>query len=351
MNSTAATAAGLRFVQIDTAAARELTSRGVSEGAIRLFAYVSVHAQRTGECYASYQYLAAELGKSVRTICHYVRQLLTAGALERRLTGRAARLRPLPLVGEELRRRDAMDCVSHRQEDGDQEREVVVTARPPAETETAGLTTTPTMAGEEEVPDLVTVRQDLAEARDRATEWQNADPQAPETAQSRQRVAALQQQLAHVDDVRRAQEAVRQVPAMESRGGARAASERNLWRLRRAYATMAGDDWRRSVLRWCAWHRRHAHRRLGDLDGWLARERFEPITPPGEPPPLPEPPPAAASDTASNSDSVTIYQCAIALGACQFIRMVVPAGERPPERCSRCGGHVKVAGIPDIVSA
>ena len=54
MNSAAATTAGLRFVQIDTATARELVSRGVSEGAVRLFAHLHVHAKQTGESRASH---------------------------------------------------------------------------------------------------------------------------------------------------------------------------------------------------------------------------------------------------------------------------------------------------------
>jgi hypothetical protein len=57
MTSAHTAAASLSFVQIDTATARELVSRGVSEGAVRLFAHLHVHAKQTGESRASHRYL------------------------------------------------------------------------------------------------------------------------------------------------------------------------------------------------------------------------------------------------------------------------------------------------------
>lgn len=348
MDSISTTAAGLRYVQVDAETNRELLRRGVCEGAARLYFYILVHARRTGESFASHQYLAAEVGKSVRTIGSYVQQLRNAGALESTRTGRAARYRPLRITPESPCR-SATCCRSQNTEVlGELERESVVTAtEPPAPTVDELTTTTLSRSEVDELPVASEARSDLASARDRAAEWQRSAPDAPETTQSRQRVQALHHRLEQLEDVDRAAEALSTIDGYRAhRGDGGVRSRADLWRLRQAYASMDSSTWRRSVRAWCAYHRRRSGR-LRSLDGWLARERHEEIDPP-QLVPLPDPPPVHAdNDTidATTDEPVDVYVCATAAGGCQFLRMVVPAGSEPPERCPRCGGRVKTAGL------
>jgi len=134
MTSAHTAAASLSFVQIDTATARELVSRGVSEGAVRLFAHLHVHAKQTGESRASHRYLAEELGKSVRTVRLYLRQLREAGAIRGRRTGRASGYQVAALTGEGLQFRTATCCSSDLERERERKERVVRTPPPPAET-------------------------------------------------------------------------------------------------------------------------------------------------------------------------------------------------------------------------
>ena len=143
MDFAEGTTAGLRYVQLDTATARELVSRGVSEGAIRLFAHLRVHAKQTGESRASHSYLAAELGKSIRTIRLYLRQLLEAGAIIGRRTGRASGYQVATLTGKGLQFRAATCCSSDLERERERKERVVRTPPPPAETAPAAGLTTP----------------------------------------------------------------------------------------------------------------------------------------------------------------------------------------------------------------
>ena len=173
MTSAHTAAASLSFVQIDTATARELVSRGVSEGAIRLFAHLRVHAKQTGESRASHSYLAAELGKSVRTVRLYLRQLREAGAIRGRRTGRASGYQVAALTGEGLQFRTATCCSSGLERERERKERVVRTPPPPAETAPAAGLTTPSLleVETEQPPDrsaLADLRDQLATATERA---------------------------------------------------------------------------------------------------------------------------------------------------------------------------------------
>jgi len=117
-----ATEFGLRQVSLSSAASRELVRRGVCEGAIRLYAYLTAHSRnRSGEAFASQRYLAAELGRTARTIRNYLRQLEAAGVVATRRTGRAARYRVEDLSGTGFRTTEETAFRS-QSEEGDSER-------------------------------------------------------------------------------------------------------------------------------------------------------------------------------------------------------------------------------------
>ena len=342
MNSAAATTAGLRFVQIDTATARELVSRGVSEGAVRLFAHLHVHAKQTGESRASHRYLAEELGKSVRTVRLYLRQLREAGAIRGRRTGRASGYQVAALTGKGLQFRAATCCSSDLERERERKERVVRTPPPPAETAPAAELTTPSLLEEEEEqpPDrsaIADLRDQLATATEREAEWRETAPEAPERRQAASLRRYLSTRLAWHEDVRRVAEAVQDLPGWRGwRGHGGVRNLEDLWRIRAEQARMPSDTWRRSCLRWCAHHTRHRGR-LGDLRGWLLRERYEETEPPPRiPPDLPPPPPPAA-DLEATETAYTLWRCADpSAPACSFWRAGTEAAEEPP-RCPHCG--------------
>lgn len=341
MDSTAGTAAIVRQVQAPglqwfTVRTDEVATLG--QGPAQLLGLIRAHAHRTGKAWPAWATMARELAVSRATIHRWLRALRRAGLVTVTRTGRAS---VYELAGAPAMRLQK----SHYETSEAPAIEEVVKAHEQVVVP-ATETTTPIICGEPtadpqvaQPPDLPELRQGLATARECAMAWEAVDREAPEAAQARDRVACLREELAQVDDVRRAQEAVRQVPDLVRRGGAASASQANLWRLRRAYRDMAGEEWRRSVLRWCAWHRRHGRRRIGDLDGWLARERYEPLPPLPECPDLPPLPPVidAALD-AETMDPGILWRCSMPSSpACSFWREWTPTGESPPS-CPHCGG-------------
>ena len=341
MDFAEGTTAGLRYVQLDTATARELVSRGVSEGAVRLFAHLNVHAKQTGESRASHRYLAEELGKSVRTVRLYLRQLREAGAIRGRRTGRASGYQVAALTGEGLQFRTATCCSSDLERERERKERVVRTP-PPAETAPATGLTTPSLLEEEteQPPDrsaLADLRDQLATATEREAEWRETAPEAPERRQAASLRRYLSTRLAWHEDVRRVAEAVQDLPGWRGwRGHGGVRNLEDLWRIRAEQARMPSDTWRRSCLRWCAHHTRHRGR-LGDLRGWLLRERYEETEPPPRiPPDLPPPPPATAASEATATE-YTLWRCADpSAPSCSFWRAGTEAGEEPP-RCPHCG--------------
>ena len=343
MDFAEGTTAGLRYVQIDTATARELVSRGASEGAVRLYSYLLVHARnRTGEAYPGQGYLAAEMGRAVRTIRRYLRQLEEIGAVTMRQTGRAARYLVHDMrAGECPIRSDTLCPTASREEQRRKER--VVRTPPPAEPETAAELTTPSLLEVETEPPpdrsaIADLRDQLATATEREAEWRETAPEAPERHQAASLRRYLSTRLAWSDDVRRVAEAVQDLPGWRGwRGHGGVRNLEDLWRIRTEQARMPSDTWRRSCLRWCAHHTRHRGR-LGDLRGWLLRERYEETDPPPRRPPDLPPPPPPAADLEATETAYTLWRCADpSAPSCSFWRAGTEAGEDPP-RCPHCGG-------------
>lgn len=341
MSTTTATATefGLRQVSLSSAASRELVRRGVCEGAIRLYAYLAAHSRNhSGEAFASQRYLAAELGRTARTIRNYLRQLEDAGAVATRYTGRTARYRVADLSGTVCRTTaETAFRRNDRREIRRGEEEVVSTAPAPPV-----ATTTPASVEEDELPNAGALRDDLAETIERETEWRETAPEAHEREQAAERRRWFSTRLAWLEDVRRVAEAVAAIDGWRGhRGTGGVSGPGDLWRLRMTFGSMASADWRRSVLRWCRHHERRRGR-LGDLHGWLLRERYEETeSPPAAPPDLPPAP--TPSDAAIEPEDATVYRCATGTGACRFVRYVVRHGEAAPERCARCGGALTPA--------
>ena len=341
MSTTTATATefGLRQVSLSSAASRELVRRGVCEGAIRLYAYLAAHSRNhSGEAFASQRYLAAELGRTARTIRNYLRQLEDAGAVATRYTGRTARYRVADLSGTVCRTTaETAFRRNDRREIRRGEEEVVSTAPAPPV-----ATTTPSIPVEDELPTAGPLREELAEAIECETTWRETEPEAQEREQAAERRRWFSTRLAWLDDVRRVAEAVAVIDGWRGhRGTGGVSGPGDLWRLRVTFGSMASADWRRSVLRWCRHHQRRRGR-LGDLYGWLLRERYEEVEPPpAAPPDLPPAP--TPSDAAIEPEDVIVYRCATGTGACRFIRHVVRHGEAAPERCARCGGALTPA--------
>ena len=339
MSTTTATATefGLRQVSLSSAASRELVRRGVCERHPSLRVLAAHSRNPSGEAFASQRYLAAELGRTARTIRNYLRQLEAAGVVATRRTGRAARYRVEDLSGTGFRTTEEPVFRSHqRREIRRGEEEVVSTApAPPAET------TTPSIPVEDELPTAGPLREELAEAIECETTWRETEPEAQEREQAAERRRWFSTRLAWLDDVRRVAEAVAAIDGWRGHrgtGGVRGTAD--LWRIRTSFGSMASADWRRSVLRWCRHHQRRRGR-LGDLYGWLLRERYEEVEPPPAAPPDLPPPPSAVATEETIEEPGHLWRCAEpATAACSFWREWTPDTE-PPPRCARCGGAAK----------
>ena len=338
MNS-AHNAAALHWFVTNTA---DISSFG--EGPARLLGLIRAHAKRTGRAWPACATMARELAVSRSTIHRWLSQLRRAGAVDVRRTGRGSVYVPIAAGAEaaplrhQMSQSDtsepaAIDMVRKAQE------QVVVTAPPPAETAPATGLTTPSLLEEEteQPPDrsaLADLRDQLATATEREAEWRETAPEAPERRQAAELRRYLSARLAWHEDVRRVAEAVQDLPGWRGwRGHGGVRNIEDLWRIRAEQARMPSDTWRRSCLRWCAHHTRHRGH-LGDLRGWLLRERYEETEPPPRiPPDLPPPPPA----TAATETEYTLWRCADpSAPSCSFWRAGTEAGEEPP-RCPHCG--------------
>ena len=339
MDTTAGTTSTLRQVQgLHWFTTRPAEIAALGQGPAQLLGLLRAHAHRTGKAWPAWATMARELTVSRATIHRWLRALRRAGLVTVTRTGRASVYELAGAPAMRLQRSHYETSEAPAIEEVVKAHEQVVV---PATETTTPITCEEATADSPvaQPPDLPELRQELATARECAMAWAAADREAPEAAQARDRVACLREELAHIDDVQRAQEAVRQIPDIERRGGSRVVTQGHLWRLRRAYRDMAGDEWRRSILRWCAWHRRHGRRRIGDLDGWLARERYEPLPPLPECPDLPPLPPVIdAAIEAETMEPGILWRCAMPSSpACSFWREWTPTDASPPS-CPHCGG-------------
>jgi DNA-binding transcriptional regulator YhcF (GntR family) len=338
VNSTAGTAAIVRQVQAPglqwfTVRTDEVATLG--QGPAQLLGLIRAHARRTGKAFPAWATMARELAVSRATVYRWLRPLRRAGLVTVTRTGRAS-VYELAEVSS-VRRQKSHDETSHTEGVRRlQERVVVADPAIDATNDPAETTTTPSILEESELPDPTELREDRAEAAELEAAWSQAAPESEERQACGDRRRWCDTRLTWLEDVRRVAEAVEKLPGWRGhRGTGGVRSIGDLWRLRMEFDRMPSDVWRRSVLAWCRHHAKHPHRRIGDLGGWLLRERCEELPPMPDCPDLP-PMPLSSETTATESKPLTLYRCRHDEGACQFYRVATEEGEEPPG-CVWCG--------------
>lgn len=341
-----AAAAALTWFGIQT-----YDTESLGRGPSQLLGALRAHARRHGRAWPKQETLARELGCSVRTVRRWLRILERKGVAEVKRTGRS-NIVTLPKDQTERPQSPSKSAIVSERIRGEKDtgeiHEVVSTL--PAEAATEAATTTPRPCKPEEtateiLPTAAELREELAIAAATEAAWREVAPEAPERRQAARRRAWFSTRLEWLADVRRVAEALSGLPGWQaSRGSGGVRDLADLWHLRQASARMASEEWRRSCLRWVRHHERHRHRRLGDLGGWLLRERHAEIEPPPPtPPPLPPPPPPAETESATETEAGHLWRCQARAGSCAFWREWRPAEtEEPPPRCPHCGGHAEV---------
>lgn len=309
----------------------------LGEGPARLLGALRAHARRHGRAWPRQSTLGRELGCSVRTIRRWLRVLEDEGIIEVQRTGRS---NVVTLPGDRsdrtqgpLRPDTMADRNKEMKETG--ERSSVRSTEPLAAVET-DPTTTPSPLDETELPSPAELREERALASEREVAWSQAAPESQEREACVIRRRWCDTRLAWLEDVRRVAEAVEKLPGWRGhRGTGGVRSIGDLWRLRMEFDRMPSDVWRRSVMAWCRHHTKHPHRRIGDLGGWLLRERCEELPPMPDCPELPPMPPSSET-IETESEPLILYRCRHDEGACQFYRVATEEGEEPPG-CVWCG--------------